>query len=79
MRPASYSDPGVPCPGGQKGWSLVIADRRAEREGSEQTIAAIRKGIQESFPGCQWSASPERGTGEITIEIHRFASRYAGS
>ena len=38
--------------------------------------AAIRDGIQKSFPGCQWSATPDAGASDtITIEVHRFASR----
>ena len=40
--------------------------------------AAIRNGIQKSFPGCQWSASPQAGAGTISIEVHRFASVHDG-
>ena len=75
VRPASYGDPGVPCPGAQTRWNLEILDRRAERAGADQAIEAIRDGIQKSFPGCRWTASSEAGAGTISIEIHRFASR----
>jgi len=74
VRPASYSDPTTPCPGGQTRWKLEILDRRAERVGAEQMTAAIRNGIQQSFAGCQWAATAQSGAGTITIEIHRFAS-----
>lgn len=74
VRPASYSDPATPCPGGQTRWNLEILDRRAEREGADKMTTAIRDGIQKSFTGCQWSASPQSGDGTITIEVHRFAS-----
>jgi hypothetical protein len=75
VRQASYGDPTVPCPGAQKRWILDIVDRRANREATDQAIASIREGIQKSFPGCQWAVSSEPGTGTISIEIHRFASR----
>ena len=74
VRPASYSDPTTPCPGGQSQWNLEIVDRRAERDGAEQMTKAIRDGIQQSFTGCRWTTSPERSAGTITIEVHRFAS-----
>jgi len=74
VRPASYSDPATPCPGGQSRWNLEILDQRAERDATEKMTAAIRNGIQSSFTGCRWSASPEAGAGTITIEVHRFAS-----
>jgi hypothetical protein len=74
VRPASYSDPTTPCPGGQNRWNLEILDQRAERVGEEKMTAAIRNGIQSSFTGCQWSASPQAGVGTISIEVHRFAS-----
>ena len=78
VRPTSYADPGVPCPGAQSRWNLEILDRRADREGAEQAIGAIRDGIRKSFPGCRWTASSEAGTGTISIEVHRFASRLDG-
>ena len=74
VRPASYSDPATPCPGGQTRWNLEILDRRADREGADKMATAIRNGIQSSFTGCQWSASTEASAGTITIEVHRFAS-----
>ncbi len=74
VRPATYTDPDVPCPGGRSAWSLEILDRRADREGEAKMISAIREGIQKSFPGCRWlTAGPRQDT--ITIEVHRFASR----
>ena len=78
VRPASYSDPTTPCPGGQTRWNLEILDQRAERDGAEKMTAAIRNGIQSSFTGCQWSASPQAGAGTISIEVHRFASVHDG-
>ena len=74
VRPASYSDPATPCPGGQTRWNLEIVDQRAERDAPEKMTAAIRNGIQSSFTGCQWPASPDASVGTITIEVHRFAS-----
>ncbi len=73
VRPATYGDPEVPCPGGRSAWSLEILDRRADREGEAKMSSAIRDGIQKSFPGCRWLAA---GTAQdtITIEVHRFAS-----
>ena len=51
VRPTSYADPDVPCPGAQTRWYLEISDQRAERTGADQAVAAIRDGIQKSFPG----------------------------
>ena len=73
VRPTSYADPDVTCPAGRSAWSIEIKDERAEPNGSEKMLAAIRDGIQKSFPGCRWSTAP--GTDTITIEVHRFASR----
>lgn len=73
VRPASYADPDVTCPGGRASWNLEIKDERAEPKGSEKMVGAIRDGIQKSFPGCHWSAGP--GADTITIEVHRFISR----
>jgi ABC-type uncharacterized transport system auxiliary subunit len=75
VRPTSYADPGVPCPGAQTLWNLEIVDRRAERVGADQAIGAIRDGIHKSFPGCRWAASSEAGAGTISIEVHRFTSQ----
>jgi len=73
VRPASYADPDVACPAGRSAWTLAVKDERAEPTGSEQMIAAIRDGIQKSFPGCRWS-SGSSAADTITIEVHRFAS-----
>jgi hypothetical protein len=78
VRPVSYADPGVPCPGAQGRWNLEIVDRRAEREGTDQAIGAIRNGIQKSFPGCVWATSPDASAGSISIEVHRFSSQFDG-
>jgi hypothetical protein len=75
VRPATYADPEVTCPGGRTAWRLEILDRRADREGSEKAVAAIRDGIQKSFPGCTWTAAPVPGADAVVIEIHRFRSR----
>lgn len=75
VRPARYADPEVLCPGGRAAWTLVILDRRADREAEAKMSQAIRDGIQDSFPGCQWSVGAEPGRDTITIEVHRFASR----
>lgn len=75
VRPANYADPEVPCPGGRPDWDLQVLDRRADREGEEKVVAAIRDGIQKSFPGCHWTADGKPGRASITIEVHRFASR----
>ena len=75
VRPASYADPDVSCPGGLTEWNLEILDQRVDREGSEKMIAAVRDGLQKSFPGCRWASGPASGAATISIEIHRFASR----
>ncbi len=75
VRPASYADPEVSCPGGRTGWALEIVDQRVNHEGSDKMVAAIRDGIQKSFPGCRWTSAPSPGTDTISIEVHRFASR----
>lgn len=74
VRPASYPDPDVSCPGGRTGWTLEIVDQRVDPEGSDKMVAAIRDGIQKSFPGCRWATGPSAGE-SIRIEVHRFASR----
>jgi hypothetical protein len=75
VRPTSYADPNVTCPGGRSTWNLEIVDQRAEPEGSEKTVAAIRDGIQKSFPGCAWKNGPSAEADVIVIEIHRFRSK----
>jgi len=75
IRPVSYPDPNVSCPGGLISWNLDIQDRRAQPEESEKMIATVRDGIQSSFPGCRWTAgAPPEGSGAatITIVVHRL-------
>ncbi len=75
VRPATYADPEITCPGGRAAWSLEILDQRAEPDGSEKVVGAIRVGIQKSFPDCKWTSGPVPGAETITIEVHRFRSR----
>jgi hypothetical protein len=75
VRPASYADPDVSCPAGLTSWNLEILDQRVDPEGSEKMIAAVRDGLQKSFPGCRWTSGPSAGAATISIEIHRFASK----
>jgi hypothetical protein len=70
VRPLSFPDPSVPCPAGLVSWKLEVLDRRAGAEGAEKMIAAIRDGIEKSFPGCRWSGND--GASTITITVHRF-------
>ena len=75
IRPVTYPDPEVSCPGGLVSWRLDILDRRAETEGSEKLIASLREGLQGSFPGCRWSTSPagdSKPSGEPTITLTVF-------
>jgi hypothetical protein len=74
VRPASFPDPDVACPGGRVTWGIQIQDQRADRKAEERMSGSVRDAIQKSFPGCRWGISdPEAGT--IGIEVHRFASR----
>jgi len=75
VRPATYADPSVSCPGGRSSWNLDIVDQRADREASDKVVAAVRDGVQKSFPGCRWTVGPGKGAETVTIEVHRFASR----
>jgi hypothetical protein len=75
VRPATYSDPEITCPGGRSAWTLEILDRRAERDGSEKAVAALRDGVEKSFPGCKWTVGASAGVDAVVIEIHRFSSR----
>jgi hypothetical protein len=75
VRPATYSDPDITCPGGRSAWTLEVLDERVDREGSEKAVAAIVSGVEKSFPGCKWTLGPAKGVDGIVIEIHRFASR----
>jgi hypothetical protein len=80
VRPVSFPNPDVSCPGGRLTWKLEVKDQRAVREAEARTVASVRDAIQKSFPGCRWSASADRDAGTIVIEIHRFASVWdAGS
>ena len=75
LRPVSYPDPNVTCPGGLISWNLDIQDRRAHPEESEKMIATVRDGVQNSFPGCRWTAGPPpegSGAATITIIIHQL-------
>jgi hypothetical protein len=73
VRPASFPDPDVTCPGGHVTWAIQIEDQRAQRDAEERMSGSVRDGIQKSFPGCRWGMKdPETGT--IAIEVHRFAS-----
>lgn len=75
VRPTSYPDPEVPCPGGRNAWSLQIIDRRAELTASDRMVHDVRDAVEKSFPGCKWTSA--EGGDTITIEIHRLASRYS--
>ncbi len=75
IRPLSFPDPSVPCPAGLISWKLDILDRRPNTEGGEKVMESLRRGIQDSFPGCRWTtgpAGPDAGTPTITIEVHRL-------
>ena len=74
VRPVSFPDAEVSCPGGRTSWDLQVLDRRAEREDTERAVGAVREGLEKSFPGCRWTESdPPVGAG-ITIQIHRLAT-----
>jgi len=73
VRPVSFPDPEVGCPAGLLSWNLEVQDQRAEPESSPKMIAAIRDGIQKSFPGCHWTP-PGDETATITVAVHRFAA-----
>ncbi|HEY1434956.1 MAG TPA: hypothetical protein VGG65_06245, partial [Thermoanaerobaculia bacterium] len=75
VRPATYSDPEVRCPGGRSRWTLQVLDQRPEPDGSVKVVAAIRDGIEKSFPGCQWTEGSPTDADAVVIEIHRFRSR----
>ncbi len=82
VRPVSFPDADVPCPGGRTSWNLQVLDRRAEREGTERAVATVRDALRKSFPGCRWTESdpPAAGEATITIQVHRLASvKIAGS
>jgi hypothetical protein len=73
VRPVSFPDPEVACPGGHVTWGLQIEDQRVKRDAETRMVAAVKDAVQRSFPGCRWDATdPDAGT--IAIEVHRFAS-----
>jgi hypothetical protein len=74
VRPVSFPDAEVPCPGGRLSWNLQVLDRRADRKLTERAVATVRDAIEKSFPGCRWTESEAPGEPTITIQIHRLAS-----
>lgn len=75
LRPLSFPDPDVTCPAGLLSWNLEVLDQRADPKDSEKMIAAVRSGIEKSFPGCKWSpAGPDTAT--ITVAVSRLAAVY---
>jgi hypothetical protein len=78
VRSVSYADPEVACPGARTAWTLEITDQRADRSGADKAIAAIRDGIEKSFPGCKWTIGSGASGDVIAIEVHRFASQQDG-
>lgn len=80
VRPVSFPDAEVPCPGGRTSWDLQVLDRRADREDTERAVATVRDGVQKSFPGCRWTASETPGESAVVIQIHRLKTeKIAGS
>jgi hypothetical protein len=73
VRPVSYPNPDVPCPAGLLSWNLEVLDQRADAPAPEKMLAAVRDGVEKSFPGCRWSAG-NADTPTITIAVHRFAA-----
>jgi hypothetical protein len=73
VRPVSFPDPEVSCPAGLLSWNLEVQDQRAEPASSEKMLAAVRDGIQKSFPGCRWSP-PGDDTATILVAVHSFAA-----
>ncbi len=79
VRPVSYPDPEVACPGGREAWKLEIADQRAQRPDSERVVGLLRESLTSSFPGCQWESAAAGPVPTILIEVHRFAVSRDGS
>jgi hypothetical protein len=80
VRPVSFPDAEVPCPGGRTSWDLQVLDRRADRDDTERAVGTVRDGIQKSFPGCRWTASEAPGEPAVVIQIHRLKTeKIAGS
>ena len=77
LKPVTYPDPSVPCPGGLSDWKLEVLDRRAHRDSSEGVQALVSESIRKSFPGCRWDS--DEGAGRLLIEIHRFAAIQDGN
>ena len=75
VRPVSYPDPDVTCPGGRTTWSLQIVDHRADLVVSDKMVHDVRDAIEKSFPGCKWTNV--EGGDTIAIEIIRLASHYS--
>jgi len=75
VRPVSYPDPDVTCPGGRTTWSLQIVDHRADLVVSDKMVHDVRDAIEKSFPGCKWTNV--EGGDTIAIEIVRLASHYS--
>jgi hypothetical protein len=73
VRPVSFPDTEVACPGGHLTWGLQIEDQRVKREAESRMIAAVKDAVQKSFPGCRWDAT-DADAGTIAIEVHRFGS-----
>src|SRR5262249_11287964 len=76
VRPASYPDADVPCPGGLKTWNLKVVDRRAKTESSEKVVATVKDAIVKSVPRC--SGVTEEDAPGIEIETHTFDVERAG-
>lgn len=76
IAPVSAAAAETTCPGGATAWALEILDRRADREGSEQTVALLKDSIVKSFPSCSWREPGAPGLPSLLIEINRFAAPY---
>jgi hypothetical protein len=79
LPPVAYPDAAAPCPAGRTDWKLDVLDRRASRESSEGVVSLVADSIRRSFPGCRWDTEAGQNAGLIRIEIHRFATRFAGN
>ena len=80
VRPVSFPDAEVSCPGGRTSWDLAVLDQRADRKNTERAVGVVREALQKSFPGCRWTPSEAPEKAGITIQIHRLATeKIAGS
>ncbi len=77
VRPVSFPNADVACPAGLLSWNLEVLDQRAEPEASDKMIAAVRGGIENSFPGCRWSSAAGEDAPTITVTVHSFAAVYS--